>query len=246
MNYLGVIPAAGLGSRIGPLEHAKELLPIAQVADETGALRPLPVIEASLRQIKTAGIDRCLVITSSSKPELATYLKGSGGLGLDIDFVEQQKPEGLAAAVALTLPASQGAATCLLLPDTIVRPPNALKAMRATFEERGADLVLGVFPTSKPKELGPVRFDGEMRVTEVQDKPAETDLGNTWGLAIWGPRFSKLLAAAPSNANLGRLFHHAATSDLNVFACWFEEGDFHDVGTPQGLAHARSVFAGGL
>jgi glucose-1-phosphate thymidylyltransferase len=240
MNYVGVIPAAGLGSRIGPLDHAKELLPIAQVDG-----RPLPVIEASLRQLQTAGIRRCLVITSSSKPELADHLKGPGGLGLEISFVEQEKPEGLAAAVALTLPAAQGAATCLLLPDTIVRPFDALNTMRAAFE-KGADLVLGVFPTARPRELGPVRFDHAMRVTEVQDKPAETDLSNTWGLAIWGRRFADLLAAAPSNANLGRLFHHAATSGLDVTACWFADGDFHDVGTPQGLARARRVFANGF
>ena len=87
--------------------------------------------------------------------------------------------------------------------------------MRATFEARGADLVLGVFPTAKPKELGPVRFDADMRVTEVQDKPAETDLANSWGLAIWGARFSEMIAAAPPNANLGLLFHQAAQKGLD-------------------------------
>lgn len=241
MNYVGVIPAAGLGSRIGPLDHAKELLPIAQVEG-----RAQPVIEASLRQLKTAGIGRSLVITSSRKPELTAYLRGDGGLGLAFEFVEQKSPQGLAAAVALTVPAAQGCASCLLLPDTILRPFDALKIMRAAFESSGADLVLGVFPTARPRDLGPVRFDKEMRVTEVQDKPAETDLANTWGLAIWGRRFSDLLAAAPPNANLGRLFHHAVTSGLHVTACWFAEGDFHDVGTPEGLARARSVFSSGL
>ena len=246
MNYVGIIPAAGLASRLGPLGYPKELLPITYVQGEDGHLRPLPVIEASLRQLRTAGIPRAMVITSERKPELAQYLGGGGAIGLDIAYVQQTKAEGLAAAVALTLPWTQGAASCLLLPDTIVRPLDALKTMRTAFETRGADLVLGVFPTAKPRELGPVRFDSAMRVTEVQDKPAHTDLANSWGLAIWGAPFSDLVAAAPAGANLGLLFNQAAQSGLNVIACWFEEGEFHDVGTPKGLAEALPVLMQGL
>jgi glucose-1-phosphate thymidylyltransferase len=246
MNYVGIIPAAGLASRLGPLGYPKELLPITYVQGEGGHLRPLPVIEASLRQLRTAGIGRCMVITSERKPELAQYLGGGGAIGLDIAYVQQTRIEGLAAAVALTVPWTQGSACCLLLPDTIVRPLDALLTMREVFETRGADLVLGVFPTEKPKELGPVRFDGAMLVTEVQDKPADTDLANSWGLAIWGDRFSELIAAAPFNANLGLLFHQAAQSGLKVIACWFEDGEFHDVGTPKGLAEALPVLMKGL
>jgi glucose-1-phosphate thymidylyltransferase len=187
-----------------------------------------------------------MVITSERKPELAQYLGGGGAIGLDIAYVQQTKAEGLAAAVALTAPWTMGSASCLLLPDTIVRPRDALKTMRAAFEAHGADLVLGVFPTAKPKELGPVRFDADMRVTEVQDKPAETDLANSWGMAIWGARFSETIAAAAPNANLGLLFHQAAQNGLAVIACWFPDGEFHDVGTPKGLAEALPVLMKGL
>jgi len=187
-----------------------------------------------------------MVITSEHKPELAHYLGGGGAIGLDIAYVQQTKAEGLAAAVALTAPWTMGSASCLLLPDTIVRPLDALKTMRTAFEARGADLVLGVFPTAKPKELGPVRFNADMRVTEVQDKPAETDLANSWGMAIWGARFSETIAAAAPNANLGLLFHQAAQNGLAVIACWFPDGEFHDVGTPKGLAEALPVLMKGL
>lgn len=246
MNYVGIIPAAGLASRLGPLGYPKELLPITYVQGEGGHLRPLPVIEASLRQLRTAEITRAMVITSERKPELAQYLGGGGAIGLDIAYVQQTRAEGLAAAVALTAPWTKGSASCLLLPDTIVRPFDALKTMRAAFEARGADLVLGVFPTAKPKELGPVRFDAEMRVTEVQDKPAETDLANSWGMAVWGARFSEMIVAAAPNANLGLLFHQAAQNGLIVVACWFADGEFHDVGTPKGLAEALPVLMKGL
>ena len=94
MNYVGIIPAAGLASRLGPLGYPKELLPITYVQGEGGHLRPLPVIEASLRQLRTADVDRCMVITSERKPELAQYLGGGGAIGLDIAYVQQTRAEG--------------------------------------------------------------------------------------------------------------------------------------------------------
>ena len=53
-------------------------------------------------------------------------------------------------------------------------------------------------------------------------------------------------AAAAANANLGLLFHQAAQNGLAVIACWFPDGEFHDVGTPKGLAEALPVLMKGL
>src|SRR3569623_3580937 len=92
--------------------YPKELLPITYVQGEDGHLRPLPVIEASLRQLRTADVTRAMVITSERKPELAQYLGGGGAIGLDIAYVQQTKAEGLAAAVALTAPWTTCSASC--------------------------------------------------------------------------------------------------------------------------------------
>jgi glucose-1-phosphate thymidylyltransferase len=248
-EYVGVIPAAGIASRLGPLGYPKELLPITYVAGDGGHLRPMPVIEASFRQLRDAGIGRALVITSDRKPELMQYLGNGGGIGLDLAFLQQARADGLAAAVALALPWTRGANACLLLPDTIVRPETALNEVRSLFEAAKADLVLGVLPTGKPKELGPVRFDSDMRVIEVQDKPVETDLNNSWAIAVWGPAFAELLADAvkqnPAIA-LGGVFQQAVETGLNVRAVWFARGAFYDVGTPKGLAEALPQFLKGL
>jgi glucose-1-phosphate thymidylyltransferase len=251
-SYIGVIPAAGIASRMAPLDYSKELLPITYVADGGGALRPMPVIEASFRQLRTAGIDRCAVVISDRKPELMRYLGHGGGIGLDIAFLNQSRPDGLAAAVALSVPWTGDANACLLLPDTIVRPDDALRQVCAAFESHDADLVLGVLPTQRPQELGPVRFDADMRVLEVQDKPAATDLDNSWALAVWSPRFSQLLKAAVAQAPpdagpaLGSVFHRAIGAGLKVRAVWFAQGQFFDLGTPRGLAEALPLIRDGI
>jgi glucose-1-phosphate thymidylyltransferase len=249
-STIGIIPAAGIASRLGPLGYPKELLPIAYVADESGgALRPMPVIEASFRQLRAAGVGRCAVITSDRKTELVRYVGGGGAIGLDVAFLLQSRPDGLAAAVALAAPWTEGCNACLLLPDTIVRPADALKQVRAVFETAQADLVLGVFPTARPQELGPVRFDSDMRVSEVLDKPEATDLENTWAMAMWGPRFTALLQAKISGGDtrtLGDIFNGAVGAGLKVMAVWFPQGQFHDVGTPRGLTEALPLFTDGL
>jgi len=249
--YIGIIPAAGIASRLGPLGYPKELLPIAYVAEESGgALRPMPVIEASFRQLRAAGIGRCAVITSDRKTELVRYVGSGGAIGLDVAFLLQSRPDGLAAAVSLATPWTEGCNACLLLPDTIVRPADALKQVRAVFEIAQADLVLGVFPTTRPQELGPVRFDSGMRVTEVLDKPETTDLQNSWAMAVWGPRFTSLLQGAVSGGDtastLGDIFNTAVGAGLKVMAVWFAQGEFHDVGTPRGLTAALPLFTDGL
>ena len=94
-----------------------------------------------------------------------------------------------------------------------------------------------------------MRFDAQMRVIEVQDKPQETDLNNSWALAVWGPRFGELLAGAvKQNAGqtLGAVFQQAVDAGLDVRAVWFADGAFYDVGTPKGLAEALPQFLKGL
>jgi len=86
-------------------------------------------------------------------------------------------------------------------------------------------------------------------VIEVQDKPAETDLANSWALAVWGPAFAELLGDAVKRnpaQTLGAVFQQAVDAGLNVRAVWFEGGAFYDVGTPKGLAEALPQFLKGL
>jgi glucose-1-phosphate thymidylyltransferase len=227
----GIVPAAGLGTRMPHLPHAKELLCVSG----------RPVIDFSLDQLRLAGVDRCAAVVSSRKPELIRHLESTDGLA--VRFVYQDVPAGLAAAVALGLP-DDGTA-CLLLPDTVIRPGDALRRVRGAYEASGADLMLGVFPTARAHELGPVRLSADGEVIEVQDKPAQTDLANSWGMAMWGPRFSDLLRAAVARdpgANLGLLFH-AATTTLAVRGIWFADGAFHDTGTPDGLRAAEDFLS---
>ena len=235
---IGLIPAAGLGTRLG-VPYPKELLPVT-FAETDGRLVPRPVVQASLDQMRRAGVDSCLVIVAEWKLEILRVLGDGADAGVPIGYVVRSTPRGLPDALDAAWPWMRDTDVCMTLPDTIVTPPDALARVAAERAATGADVVLGVFPTDRPEQLGPVRIADDGAVVEVQDKPAASDLRNTWGMAVWSPRFTALLHAAVADATpvLGALFQRAVDEGLRVRAVRFDDGGFVDVGTPEGLAAA--------
>lgn len=241
-EFVGVIPAAGLGSRLQPYRHAKELLPVAYVVDEESReARPTPVIGTSLHAFAAAGVRRCVVVTSPWKPELLRCLGDGEDYGLRIAYVHQTLPAGLPQAIDCAYPWTRDAYTCLSLPDTLTTPSTAMTTLVHAAADERLDLALGVFPTTIPEQLGPVRFDEDGRIVQVLDKPAHTELRNTWGRVVWSPAFGELLhdcverTGSGQSLVLGDVFALAVERGLRTKAIWFENGSFIDVGTTKGL-----------
>lgn len=239
---IGLLPAAGLATRLLPLAYPKELLPIAYRAED-GELVPRPVLQASLDQMRRAEIRECVIVIAEWKLEIARVFGDGSALGIALAYVMRPVPRGLADALDAARPWLAGHDVALALPDTLISPDDALARVRAERAASGADVVLGVFPTEHPEQLGPVRVDARGDVVEVLDKPPQTELRNTWGMAIWSPRFTALLADEVAGAGdtkpvLGAVFQRAIESGLRVRAVTFEAGRFIDVGTSQGIAEA--------
>lgn len=238
---VGVIPAGGLGTRLAPLEYPKELLPIMYAGDDDRAI-PRPVVLSSLDQMHAANVEQCAVVIADWKLELVRVL-GEKQAEISLAYIVRAVPRGLADAIDATYTWLADRDVCLALPDTLIEPADALARVGDVLASTTADLVLGVFPTDRPDQLGPVRVDGEGRVCDVQDKPASVaaDMRNTWGIAAWTPRFGALLHAMVTEhpgVILGAAYRRAVTDGLDVRAVVFAGGSFVDVGTPEGLAAA--------
>jgi predicted O-linked N-acetylglucosamine transferase (SPINDLY family)/dTDP-glucose pyrophosphorylase/predicted negative regulator of RcsB-dependent stress response len=254
-RFLGILPAAGGGSRLQPLPTPKELLPIlyAETADGTG-LRPIAAAEFALASLYLASVRHCFVVVSDAKPEIAHHLGSGADRDMALGYLLQPTPLGLADAVDTAYPWIGDRCTCLALPDTVFSPLDALDQVCRDLLEHGADVVLGVFPVANPCQLGPVRIDAAGNVLEVLEKPPATDLANSWGVAAWSPVFTRFLherlaAEGPSaHPSIGTLFHAALGAGLRVRAVAFADGAYLDAGTPEGLkqlvAGARLVTVG--
>ncbi len=237
-EFVGLVPAAGRGTRMAPLRYPKELLPIVYEPAEGGA-RLRPVAEYALESLARAGVGRAMLVVAPWKLEVVGYLGDGRHLGVDVAYLFQEEARGLPHALDLAHGWTAGRDVVFVMPDTIFTPSDALTRLRALYEETAADLALAVFPTPDAHRLGPVVLHGD-RVHRVFDKPADPPVPNTWGAAIWGDAFAELLHEGLRHDTggepvLGHYFDLAVRSGLRVAAVEFPGGSFQDVGTPLGV-----------
>ena len=86
----GIVPAAGLGTRIQPLAFSKELLPVG-TRRENNTERPRAVSEYLIERMLDAGVTRLCFVISPAKTDIMNYFGGQigavdGGLIVDCDF----------------------------------------------------------------------------------------------------------------------------------------------------------------
>ncbi|HEU0193920.1 MAG TPA: sugar phosphate nucleotidyltransferase [Streptosporangiaceae bacterium] len=242
-DFVGVLPAAGRGSRLAPLRYPKELLPISYepVGGDGTGVRARAVAEYALAAIAGCDVDRVLLIVAPWKLDVLNYFGDGGHVGMEIGYLYQEEARGLPYALDLARSWTRGDHVVFAMPDTITTPWDALARLRDRYERTGADLALAVFPAAEPERLGPVLLDGE-RVVEVLDKPERPPVANTWGAAIWSDAFADLLhegiAGLPAGGRepaIGHFFDLAVRRGLKVIGVPIEDGSFEDAGTRVGI-----------
>jgi glucose-1-phosphate thymidylyltransferase len=213
------------------------------------AHRAVPICHFALAALRTAGVERVVVVVSPEKPQLRSLLGSGDALGLELSYVVQPVPRGLPDAVRCAREALGDDDVLFAMPDTVFAPPDALALVRRELQACAADLWLGVFPTDVPTQLAPVELDAAGRVCAIHDKPPATSLRNTWGVLAWSSRFSDLCCeheARPRGTEEGKLtsvMEEARARGLAVGARSFSHGWFCDGGTPEGLARARALWS---
>jgi glucose-1-phosphate thymidylyltransferase len=178
-EFIGILPAAGLGSRLHPCRFPKELLPIVFTIDDIKHNKkayPRLAAEYAIQSMVYADIKLCLIVISDNKTEVLKYFGDGKDFDINIAYLHQKEPDGLSDSINKGFEFYKDKYICLALPDTIFYPTNAITIIRKEILTSQADLVLGVFPTSTPEQLGPVHFDTSGNVIKVLDKPTESSI----------------------------------------------------------------------
>jgi len=240
MKRWGVIPAAGLGTRIQPLAFSKELLPVGTRLDGT-IERPRAVSEYLLDRMLSAGVDRVCFVISSAKTDIINYFGAKIG-DAPICYVVQQNPHGLCDALFSALPfIAAEDEVCIGLPDTIWFPENGFE----TLQDGQFSFLL--FPVERPELFDSVMTDPEGRVERIQVK--EPNAASHWirgAFKLTGAHLAALhrlwMERRCSDEYLGTLVNAYIASGAEVNAV--KQGEVYvDVGTLHGYREAVRVLS---
>ena len=238
-KYWGLLPAAGMATRMRPFMYPKELLPVHyQFVKESEYVRPKLLIEHSLEAFSLAHVDDVFIVVPEWKPEIMRYLEDGEKLGHNIAYLYNSKALGLADALLSGYPWLHNKNTCFAMPDTVFSPSTAFVDIIRMLEVKKADLVLGVFPTDEAQHFAPVEFDENGRVLNIWEKPATPKFDNAWGIAVWTERFWEYFKKQnlEPGTSITETFHNASKDGLNVYCVYFENGWYKDIGRLNNLS----------
>jgi glucose-1-phosphate thymidylyltransferase len=170
----GIIPAAGIGSRIQPLAFSKELLPVGSYVDGSTE-RPRAVSEYLVERMVKAGADKICFVISPGKSDIIDYF-GGHSLSATIFYAVQEQALGLCDAIFRAIPlVSSSEQVCIGLPDTVWFPDSAL----ADLPDEVLSLLL--FPVEHPERFDAVVTSDYAEVLEVQVKTLKASSKWIWG-----------------------------------------------------------------
>ena len=163
----GIVLAGGAGTRLYPLTMvtSKQLLPVYDK----------PMIYYPLSTLMLAGIRDILVISTPEDTPRFEHLLGEGGqFGLNLKYVVQPSPDGLAQAFLLGEDFIGDDACAMVLGDNIFYGNGLGRLLRSALsnaEEKDRATVFGYY-VNDPERFGVVAFDEDGRVVSIEEKPA--------------------------------------------------------------------------
>ena len=164
-NYKGIILAGGTGSRLHPLTLtvSKQLMPVYDK----------PMIYYPLSTLMLAGIREILVITTPDDQQAFKKQLGDGsGWGLDIQYVVQPSPDGLAQAFILAEEFLEGSPACLILGDNIFYSAGLMDQLQEIVQRDKGGTIFA-YVVKDPERYGVVEVDADGRAISVEEKPAK-------------------------------------------------------------------------
>lgn len=237
---LGIVPAAGRGSRIQPLAFSKELLPVGS-RFVNGVERPCAVSEYLLERMVLGGADKVCFVISPDKADILSYFGDHYGRA-SIVYMVQPQPSGLCDAVFRAHPMVTANEPVIVgLPDTIWFPEAALESL----PDDALSFLL--FPVQQPEFFDAVVLESDDRVRAIEVKQKNASSHWIWGaFKMPGDTFGALrrlwTARGERDEYFGTLINAYLADGGSALGVKIGEA-YVDVGTLNGFRAAAALLA---
>jgi glucose-1-phosphate thymidylyltransferase len=157
----GLVLSGGAGTRLRPITHtsAKQLVPVANK----------PVLFYGLEALRDAGISEVGIIVGDTQAEIEAAVGDGSRFGLDVTFIRQEAPLGLAHAVLTAADFLGDSPFVMYLGDNLLR--DGIKGLADEFRRTAPDAMILLQHVPDPQSYGVAELDGT-RVVRLEEKPA--------------------------------------------------------------------------
>ncbi|MTV24702.1 glucose-1-phosphate thymidylyltransferase [Nitriliruptoraceae bacterium ZYF776] len=156
-----LVLAGGSGTRLRPITHtsAKQLVPVANK----------PILFYGLEQIRDAGITDVGIIVGETAPEIEAAVGDGSALGIEVTYLPQEAPLGLAHAVLTAADYLGDDDFVMFLGDNLIE--GGITEFVQGFHDHGPDAQILLKRVADPERFGVAELDADGRVVRLVEKP---------------------------------------------------------------------------